>query len=453
MSNGNSTGRGSWGTRFGFIIAAAGSAVGLGNVWKFPYITGENGGGAFLVVYLICIAAIGTPIMLAELSMGRKSRRNIVGAYQSFKKGKAWIIAGWMAVAATFMIISFYGVVAGWTIAYMVKSVTSTVTGFSNPKEAGVFFETFAANTVEALFYQFLFMFLCAIIVVKGIKSGIERWCKVLMPMMLLILIILMVRSLTLPGAMEGVAFFLTPDFSKLTPHSILVALGHSFFTLSLGMGILVTYGSYLDESHNLPFAALVITLMDTVIAVLAGMVIFPAVFAMGLEPASGPGLIFHIIPAVFSAMNAGNLFSFAFFALLGIAALTSGISLLEVVVAWFIDEWNWKREKAVVVISIAIFLFGVPCNLSFGLLSDVKLFGLTFFGAVDFLASNYFLPLGGLCIAIFVGWIWGMQGANSEVQKGYLWQDTVYSKGWGILIRYIAPIAVLFIFLSKLMG
>jgi NSS family neurotransmitter:Na+ symporter len=453
MNSGKSAGRGSWNTRTGFIIASAGSAVGLGNVWKFPYITGENGGGAFLVVYLICVAAIGTPIMLAEFCLGRKSRKNVVGAYQYFKKGRGWNIAGWMAVAATFMILSFYGVVAGWTIAYMVKSVTTAVTGFNNPKEAGIFFEIFAANTSEVLFYQFLFMFLCAIIVVRGIKSGIERWCNILMPMMLVILLALMVRSLTLPGAMEGVAFFLKPDFSKLTPNSVLVALGHAFFTLSLGMGILVTYGSYLDESHNLPFAALVITVMDTIIAVIAGMVIFPAVFAMGLEPASGPGLIFHVIPTVFSVLNAGNIFSFAFFLLLGIAALTSGISLLEVIVAWFIDEWDWTRKKAVLIISSAIFLFGVPSNLSFGLLSEAKLFGMTFFSIVDFLASNYFLPLGGFFISIFVGWIWGMKGANSEVHNGYLWQDTVYSKGWGILIRYIAPIAVLFIFISKLIG
>ncbi len=426
--------------------------MGLGNIWKFPYITGENGGGAFLIVYLICVAAIGLPIMLAEFALGRKSGKDIVGAYTSLRKGPLWAAVGWMGIVAGFVILSFYGVVAGWTIAYTVKSITSTVTQFHDPKEAGEFFGAFVSNTWEVLFYQFVFIFLCASIVTRGIKSGIERWCGILMPSLVVILVLLMVRAVTLPGALEGVAFFLYPDFSKLTPHSILVALGHAFFSLSIGMGAMVTYGSYLDRNHNLASSALLISLMDTAIAVLAGMVIFPAVFAMGLEPASGPGLVFHVLPKVFSDMHFGPFFSTAFFALLAIAALTSGISLLEVVVAYLIDELGWKRKKAVIIISMAVFVIGIPSNVSCGLLSDTKLFGLTFFDMADTLASNYLLPLGGLFLCIFIGWVWGIEEADNEVQKGCSGFVAHFATIWSFLIRYVSPVAVTIILVAKLL-
>ncbi len=452
-SSQNNTERGSWGSRAGFIIAAAGSAVGLGNIWKFPYVAGENGGGAFLILYLLCIAATGVPIMLAELALGRKSKRNIVGAYKHFKKGRGWVGMGWIGFAAAFMILSFYAVVAGWTLAYLVKSMTAEVTAFHDPKEAGDYFQTFAGNTVEVLSYHFAFLFLCATIVIRGIKSGIQKWCEFLMPSLVVILILLMIRSLTLPRAMEGVAFFLKPDFSKVTSHTVLIALGQAFFSLSLGMGIMVTYGSYLDEKHNLLSSSVIIALFDTMIAVLAGMIIFPAVFAMGLEPSAGPGLVFHVLPKVFSDMAFGPIFSAAFFALLAIAALTSGISLLEVVVAYPIDELGWKREKSVVVIASLVFLFGVPSNLSFGLLSEVKLFGMTFFDLVDSTSSNYMLPLGGLAVAVFVGWVWGTKEAEKEYLTGCCKLAPPFIKIWEILICYISPIAVFFILVSKLVG
>lgn len=445
--------RGTWGSRFGFIIAAAGSAVGLGNIWKFPYVAGENGGGAFLILYLICIAATGLPIMLSELALGRKSKRNIVGAYRHFKKGRGWAWVGWMGFAASFMILSFYAVVAGWTLAYLVKSMAAGVTGFHDPKEAGDYFQAFTGNTWEVLFYHFVFMFLCAFIVIRGIKSGIEKWCNVLMPSLVIILVFLMIRAITLPGAMEGVAFFLKPDFSKVTAHTVLIALGQAFFSLSLGMGIMVTYGSYLDERQNLLSSSVIIALFDTMIAVLAGMIIFPAVFAMGLEPSAGPGLVFHVLPKVFSDMAFGPVFSAAFFALLAIAALTSGISLLEVVVAYPIDELGWERKKSVVVISTLVFLFGVPSNLSFGVLSEVKLFGMTFFDCVDSLTSNYMLPLGGLSVALFVGWVWGTKDAEKEYLNGCCQLPAPFIKIWEILIRYISPVAVFFILVSRLLG
>lgn len=338
--------RGFWTTRMGFILAASGSAVGLGNIWKFPYITGENGGGAFVLVYLVCIFLVGLPIMLAEFTLGKKSNLNPVGAFSAIKPKSPWVGIGFMGVLAGFLILSFYGVVGGWSIAYAVKSITLSVVDFSHPNEAGDFFGKFVSDPIEVTFYHAIFLSICIIIVAKGIDSGIEKACNFLMPILILFLFILMIRSLTLPGAVEGVEFYLSPDFSKITPHAILLALGHAFFSLSLGMGAMITYGSYLDQKENLVYATVAIVFFDTFIALLAGLVIFPAVFAMGLEPAAGPSLVFHVLPTVFSSMPLGTFASIVFFTLLMIAALTSGISLLEVVVAFFIDQLGWSRKK-----------------------------------------------------------------------------------------------------------
>jgi NSS family neurotransmitter:Na+ symporter len=291
-------------------------------------------------------------------------------------------------------------------------------------------------------------MIICVGIVLRGIQGGIERACKVLMPTLVIILVILMFRALTLPGAIDGVEFYLKPDFSKIGPQTILIALGQAFFSLSLGMGCMLTYGSYLPEQENLASATAYVVIFDTMIALLVGMVIFPAVFAMGLEPTEGPSLVFSVLPAVFVGMPLGNIVSIIFFALLAIAAITSGISLLEVVVAYFIDQRKWERKKAVLITSAVIFAFGVPSGLSFGILSDAKLFGMTFFDHVDNIASNYLLPLGGMFTAIFVGWVWGTKSAEEEIQKyegKFNWKRI-----WGFLICYISPIAVFFVFCAK---
>lgn len=441
--------RGLWNSRLGFILAASGSAVGLGNIWKFPYIVGQNGGGAFVLIYILCTIAVGLPIMLAEFTIGRKTNLNPVGAFQALKPKKYWVTIGYMGVLAGFLILSFYGVVGGWTLAYIFKSFTHTVSNFSSPKEAGQFFGSFIENTWEILFYHALFMGICVSIVLRGVHSGIEKACKILMPTLVIILILLMFRALTLPGAIDGVAFYLKPDFSKIDPQTILIALGQAFFSLSLGMGCMLTYGSYLPEQENLTSATVYVVVFDTMIALLVGMVIFPAVFAMGLEPAEGPSLVFSVLPAVFVNMPFGNLVSITFFALLAIAAITSGISLLEVVVAYFIDQRKWERKKAVFITSAVIFAFGVPSGLSFGVLSDAKLFGMTFFDHVDNIASNYLLPAGGMLTAIFVGWVWGTKSAEEEIEK----HETKFRWGhiWGFLIRYISPVAVLLVFCAKL--
>ena len=452
MKTENNNQRGFWGSRFGFILAASGSAIGLGNIWKFPYIVGENGGGAFVLIYLICIFIIGTPIMLAEFTLGRKTNLNPVGAFNSLKPNSAFTSIGYMGVLAGFLILSFYGVVGGWTFAYVVKSVTGSVLSFTSPKEAGVFFGNFIGNTGETILYHALFMGLCIAIVLRGVHGGIERACEILMPTLVLFLFLLMIRSLTLDGAMEGVGFYLNPDFSKISVNTVLIALGQAFFSLSLGMGCMITYGSYLSEKENLTSSTVYVVMFDTLIALLVGMVIFPAVFAMGLEPTEGPSLVFSVLPAVFTSMPMGHAVSIIFFTLLAIAAITSGISLLEVVVAYFIDQRGWQRKKAVIIVGSSIFAFGIPSGLSFGAMAELKLVGMTFFDHVDNIASNYLLPLGGMLTAIFVGWVWGTNNAHVEIEKhknkfGFPWAQC-----WEFLIRYITPVAVGIVFLAKVL-
>ena len=446
--NVNNNSRGIWKSRMGFILAASGSAIGLGNVWKFPYIVGENGGGAFVLIYLVCILIIGFPIMLAEFTLGRKTQLNPVGAFQKLAPGTAWVGIGYMGVIAGLLIMSFYAVVGGWTLAYIVKSVTHSVLEFQTPQQAGEFFGDFIGNTQEVLFYHAMFLALCLFIVVRGVRGGIEKACDILMPTLLVILVILMIRSLTLPGAMEGVKFYLYPDFSKINGQVVMVALGHAFFSLSLGMGAMLTYGSYLSEKENLASATAYVVFFDTMIALLVGMVIFPAVFAMGLEPAQGPGLVFSVLPAVFTNLPFGTFISIIFFTLLAIAALTSGISLIEVVVAYFIDQRGWGRKKAVVVVGAIIFILGIPSALSFGLLADAKFVEMTFFDHVDNITSNYLLPLGGMLTAIFTGWIWGVPAVRNEIEK---YKIRFHGAAiWGFLIRYITPLAVACVLLAK---
>ena len=448
----NNNQRGFWGSRLGFILAASGSAIGLGNVWKFPYIVGENGGGAFVLIYLLCIFIIGTPIMLAEFTLGRKTNLNPVGAFKSLTPQTTFTGIGYMGVLAGFLILSFYGVVGGWTFAYVVKSITGSVLSFTTPKEAGTFFGNFIGNTGETLFYHALFMGVCIAIVIRGIHGGIEKACDILMPTLVFFLFLLMIRSLTLEGAMEGVTFYLSPDFSKINSNTILIALGQAFFSLSLGMGCMITYGSYLSDKESLASSTVYVVMFDTMIALLVGMVIFPAVFAMGLEPTEGPSLVFSVLPTVFTSMPMGQVVSVIFFTLLAIAAITSGISLLEVVVAYFIDERGWERKKTVMIVGSGIFMFGIPSGLSFGAMSDFKLMNMTFFDHVDNVASNYLLPLGGMLTAIFVGWIWGTKNATEEIQKeenvfGFPWVQC-----WEFLIRYITPVAVGTVFLAKVL-
>ena len=411
--------RENWDTKIGFILAASGSAIGLGNIWKFPFITGQYGGAAFVLTYLICIALIGVPVMLIEFVLGRRTQLNPVGAFKTLAPGTSWFLVGGLGVASGFVILSYYSVVAGWTLGYMFVAISGAFQQFTDSAQAGSFFNSYGGNTFYSLLTHFIFIGMCIFVVIKGIKGGIEKYSKILMPVLLLILIVLVIRGLTLPGAEKGISFLFKPDFTKLNGNTILVALGHAFFTLSLGMGAMVTYGSYLKKDDNLISSAALIVFLDTSIALLAGIAIFTAVFSFNLDPAAGPALIFHVLPAVFPKMPGGYIFGIMFFSLLLIAALTSGISLLEVVISYFVDQKGWSRTKATFIFGSMIALLGVPSALSQGLLADVKIFGMTFFDLMDYMSFKYMLPIGGFLMTIFVAYYWGVKDFINELQSG----------------------------------
>ncbi|MCH2273998.1 sodium-dependent transporter [Thalassospira sp.] len=436
-----------WGSRLGFILAAAGSAVGLGNIWKFPYMAGENGGGAFLLIYLALVFTIGLSVMLAEMVIGRMAEKNAIGAFAKLKGG-VWPLVGFCGVAAAFIILSFYSVVAGWTISYMVKSITGAL-AIEDPAALGSIFGGFISDPVSPLIYHALFMALTIFVVLAGVGSGIERASKILMPALFALLLILIVRSVTLPGAGEGIAFLLSPDFSKVTWTTVSEALSQAFFSLSLGMGAMITYGSYLSKKENIASSAGWVTLLDTSVAVMAGLLILPAVFAFGFDPSAGPGLTFITLPAVFAHMPMGSVFAFMFFLLLGIAALTSAVSILEVVVAYFVDDRGISRKSASIVVGVIIFLLGIPSSLSLGIMGEFTIFGLGFFDLMDYISSKLLLPIGGLFISLFVGWIvWDKAkediAAHNSVVPGWI-------NAWGIIVKFIAPLAIAFILLKGL--
>ncbi|RCK46114.1 Na+-dependent transporter [Thalassospira profundimaris] len=436
-----------WGSRLGFILAAAGSAVGLGNIWKFPYMAGENGGGAFLIIYLALVFTIGISVMLAEFVIGRMSEKNAIGAFAKLKGG-LWPVVGFFGVAAAFIILSFYSVVAGWTISYMIKSLSGAL-AIEDPAALGNIFGDFISDPVSPLIYHAIFMALTVLVVLAGVGSGIERASKILMPALFALLIILIIRSVTLPGGEEGVAFLLAPDFSKVTWNTVSDALSQAFFSLSLGMGAMITYGSYLSKKENIASSAGWVTLLDTAVAVMAGLLILPAVFAFGFDPSAGPGLTFITLPAVFAHMPMGSVFAFMFFLLLAIAALTSAVSILEVVVAYFVDDRGVSRKTAAIVIGVIIFALGIPSSLSLGVMSDVTFFGKSFFDLMDFISSNLLLPIGGLFISLFVGWvIWGKAKEEIAAHNGIV---PAWISAWGLIVKFVAPVAIAFILLKGL--
>jgi len=422
----------------GFILAAIGSSVGLGNMWKFPYITGENGGAAFFLLFIICLLVIGLPVLLAELAIGRAGRGSAATSFVKAGGSKVFGKLGILQVIAPFLILTFYIIVAGWTLNYAVQSFTGDL--YSNPDYKGQF--TSFIGGYMPIVWQAVAILITAIVVIKGISGGIEKFNKVLIPGLIILLIGLMIRAVTLPGAGEGVAFFLRPDFTKLSAESALVALGHAFFSLSLGMGILLTYGAYVDKRQSLGSATFAIGAGDLIYAFIAGLIIFPTTASFGIAPDSGPSLVFIALPAAFSAMPFGAFFGGLFFILLAIAALTSSVSLLEVPVSFTMDRWGWSRTKSVIIISILIMLIGLPSALSFGIapsLSDIG--GKNFFDWLDFITSNIMLPVGGLITTLFAGYFW--KGAAEAAGLKSAW-----FKIWLFMLRYIAPILVLLVLL-----
>jgi NSS family neurotransmitter:Na+ symporter len=442
------TGRGHWGSRIGFIMSAAGSAVGLGNIWKFPYISGMHGGGAFVVFYLFCIILVGLPIMIAEMVIGRHTHKDPVGAFRELKGGP-WTLVGWLGVTAGFVILSYYAVVAGWAVDYLFLALKGTF-GTAHTGAVPALFGNLLANDLSQIFWQAVFMGLTILIVLGGVSSGLERANRIMMPVLFLILVLLAGYGLFQPGGVKALRFLFSPDWSKLDPPAMLESMGHAFFTLSLGMGAILTYGSYADEKTNIPTVAITVAIMDTVVALLAGIAIFAIVFTYNIEPAAGPGLVFKTLPIAFSQIPGGTFIAILFFLLLVFAALTSAISLLEVVVAYYCDEKNWGRKKATLVMGCIIFLLGVPSALSNNILADLHFIGgRNFLDSVDLLATNYFLPLGGLLIALFTGWVLTTRVARAEIEKGEV-TFHLYPL-WHFLIRYVSPVLVAIVFLNKI--
>jgi neurotransmitter:Na+ symporter, NSS family len=437
--------------KFGILAAAVGSAVGLGNIWRFPYVTGENGGGAFLLIYLFFILAIGFPVMLAELSIGRRAQRNAIGSFRKLAPGKPWYLVGLMGIVAAFLILAFYSTIAGWCLEFLAQAIGNNFVGKSADQLAANF-DTFHTSTFRPLLWQMIFMFLTGFIIFFGVKDGIERYTKILMPILFVLIIIMAIWSLTLDGASEGLKFFFNPDFSKLKWSSVLVALGQAAFSLSIGMGTLITYGSYVKKETNLTSTAFQISISDTFFAILAGVMIFPAVFAYNIDPAAGPGLVFVVLPNIFAQMPGGFIFGILFFVLLSIAALTSTVSVLEVPVAYFVEELKMKRSRATILGAASIAFLGVFATLSFGVLSDKTLFGKSIFDWFDYLSANILLPLGAIFIVVFVGWYLGGKVFKDEISSEGRFRIKVGTL-LVFVLKYLAPIAIAMVFIYGIFG
>jgi NSS family neurotransmitter:Na+ symporter len=441
--------RDSFGSRLGVIMAAAGSAVGLGNIWRFPYVLGENGGGAFLIIYLVIIFAIGIPVMMSELVIGRRTRRNPVGAFRMLSSRRPWFLVGMMGIVAAFMILAFYTAVAGWTLEYIYQILAGGIQGKSSA-ELTVMFDSFRSESLRPALWFSIFLLATAGIVLGGVRKGIEKSTKVLMPLLFILLILMCIKSLTLPGAGKGVEFLFRPDFSKITGTTVLMALGQAFFSLSIGMGTLITYGSYIPADNKLASTAVQVSMLDLFIAVLAGLAIFPAVFAFGISPASGEALTFIVLPGIFQQVSGGMIFAFTFFFLLAIAALTSTISVMEVIVAYFSEQLNMSRRAAIIIATASMFILGISASLSWGVMRDVKLFNLNIFDLFNFTTANILLPLGGLLIVAFLGWFFPGQSVKDELSNGGTLPVRYYSL-YRFVIRFIAPVAIALVFLNGL--
>ncbi len=441
---------GQWSSRFAFVLAVSGSAVGLGNIWKFPYIAGQNGGGAFVLVYLFCVFCVGLPIMMSEVLLGRRGRRNPVSTMALLGEEEsgtaAWGLVGASGAIAGFLILSFYSVIAGWTVAYIFKSMSGA---FADPTAAsvGAVFGSIAGSVEESGFWHTLFLGATIVLVALGVERGIERAVKFMMPALFIIMLVLLGYSMNMGEFERGFNFMFEPDFSKLSSQMILAAMGQAFFTLSIGMGAVMAYGAYLPQDASIVRTSFAVVCVDTAIAVLAGLVIFPIVFANDLDPTSGPGLIFQTLPLAFGQMPGGMYVAALFFLLLAFAALTSAISLMEPAVVWLMEVRDFSRPVAASLVGLVIWSLGFLTVLSFNTLSDFTFLKGTFFDNIDFLTSNIMLPLGGLAITVFCGWVMCTQSSVSELdpEAGSSYEI------WRLLSRYVAPVALILVFLNAI--
>jgi neurotransmitter:Na+ symporter, NSS family len=440
---------GEWSSRFAFILAATGAAVGLGNIWKFPYIAGENGGSAFVMVYTLCVVLMGIPIMIAETMLGRRAKQNPIATMQTLAKEADaphyWQYVGWAGVLAGFLILSYYSVIAGWASAYTLKALLGDFF-LIHADGAQTLFNEFVSNPIRLLFWHSFFMLLTMVIVSRGISNGLEKAVQVLMPGLFFMVFFLVAYAMTTSGYQQGLQFLFSPDFHKISGKVVLMAMGQAFFSLSLGMGSIMVYGSYLPKNVSIAKASVIIALADTSVALLAGVAIFPIVFTNGLQPDSGAGLVFETLPIAFGNMTGGWLFGILFFVMLVVAALTSAISLIEPAVAWLIETKELTRDQACVCAGLLVWLLGMTTIFSFNRWSGFKVFDLTVFELIDYLTSNVMLPLGGLAIAVFAGWL--MKQSHTEQE---LAMPTEQYAVWRVLIRYVAPLGVFLIFLHVL--
>lgn len=445
--------RGKWSSQIGFVLAAAGSAIGIGNIWRFPYMTGKYGGAAFLFVYLAAVILLGMPVLIAEIALGRSTGKNPVGAFKEFRPKGPWKLVGYLGVIAGVMILSYYSLISGWTLGYFFKTLTGGLKNVSTATTPGIF-NAFAQNFWLQALLLAAFLLITGYIVAKGISGGIEKACKFLMPVLFIIMLILLVRSLTLPGAGKGLEFYLKPDFSRLTPMVIIDALGQAFFSLSLGMGAMITYGSYLKKEENIPSGAAWVAFLDTITAVMAGFIIFPALAAYGMSPEGGHPLVFHILPVIFDKMPFGIWFGLLFFLLLGVAALASTVSLLEVAAAYLIDERKWSRKKSVWLASVLSLLIGIPSILSFGnvkFFQKMPLINVSFFEMMDFVWGTLALSVGALFICIFVGYVWKSTNALKEIGQGT--KKFRYAWIWSFSVKILCPLLILLTLLVLVIG
>jgi NSS family neurotransmitter:Na+ symporter len=441
---------GMWSTRLAFILAATGSAVGLGNIWRFPYTAGEYGGGAFVLIYLLCVAAIGIPIMMAEIMLGRRGRQSPINTMRTLAKREgrhpAWQLLGWMGIVTGFLILSFYSVIAGWTMAYAVRSAGAVFLDI-DAAGADAVFNALVGDAERLLAWHSIFMTLCVLVVARGVASGLEKAVRFLMPTLFVLLVLMVVYSFSTGDYGQAIGYMFAPDFSKLSAEAILSAMGQAFFSLSLGMGAIMIYGSYLHSDASISGNSVIIAGMDSLVAILAGLAIFPIVFANGMQPEQGPGLVFKVLPIAFGHMPGGVLFSTLFFVLLVFAAWTSAISLLEPMVAWLVENLSFSRVRAAVLAGVSVWLLGIACLLSLNEWSGVTVFGKGFLDLFDFLTANILLPLGGLLIAVFAGWVLSREASVDELGLG----EGMAYRIWLVLIRYIAPLAVALVFLNAI--
>ncbi len=448
-------GRDQWGSKFGFIMAAAGSAVGLGNIWRFPYITGQNGGGAFVIIYIFCVILIGVPLLFTEMGLGRYAGSSTVGAFKNTKANKFWMLSPILALSISFFVLTYYAVIGGWAVGYIFTSVFNV----------DITFAAFVQNPTIVLPLFGVFMILTILIVLGGISGGIEKASKVLMPMLFVLLLLVAIRSMTLDGAMAGIEFYLIPDWSKVTPNTFLTALSQAFFSMSIGWGIMITYGSYLPKKANIITSGLWVGLMDASVALLAGFMIFPAVFAFGMEPSQGPTLTFQVLPAIFAQIPFGHIVGGLFFLLLSVAALTSSISILEVPASYFMDEKKWSRKKSAWVVGILAFVVGIPSALTaidgnfFNEMTMPWFQGATvtgFFDILDTVFGTFFIVVVALMTSVYVGWVLDINtvvkhiGDGSEgFNKSYM--GIVPSKAFVIMLKYIIPVVILMVLLNMM--